>query len=111
MTATRLPWWAVRMWLRRVVLPAPRNPVRTVTGTRSFVAAAMLVRPRRGVRCGPGVILSALTRRAGGVSPLLDRAQLAPGANRGLTPPARRATRPPSLPRRHLDRGGPGRLA
>src|SRR5262249_2948384 len=35
MTAIRLPCFAERMSLRRVVLPAPRKPVRTVTGTRS----------------------------------------------------------------------------
>mmetsp|Transcript_27539 Transcript_27539/g.68459 ORF Transcript_27539/g.68459 Transcript_27539/m.68459 type:complete len:202 (-) Transcript_27539:17-622(-) len=39
-TAIFLPWFAVRMWLRRVVLPAPRKPVRIVTGTRSSDAIA-----------------------------------------------------------------------
>mmetsp|Transcript_31047 Transcript_31047/g.53427 ORF Transcript_31047/g.53427 Transcript_31047/m.53427 type:complete len:287 (+) Transcript_31047:46-906(+) len=33
-TAMRHPWRAVKMWLSKVVLPLPRNPVRTVTGTR-----------------------------------------------------------------------------
>ncbi|MNR24318.1 hypothetical protein D3C85_1413900 [compost metagenome] len=33
MTATRRPWNSVRMRLSRVVLPAPRKPVRMVTGT------------------------------------------------------------------------------
>ena len=33
--AIRLPCVAERMWLSSVVLPAPRKPVRTVTGTRS----------------------------------------------------------------------------
>ena len=42
MTAMRLPWFAVRMRLRRVVLPAPRKPVRTVTGTRVSEGVAML---------------------------------------------------------------------
>ena len=37
-TAMRLPWFSERMRLRRVVLPDPRNPVSTVTGTRSVVA-------------------------------------------------------------------------
>src|SRR5580658_5864331 len=35
MTAMRLPCWAVRMWFSNVVLPAPRKPVSTETGTRS----------------------------------------------------------------------------
>src|SRR5262249_43700682 len=30
------------MWLRRVVLPAPRKPVRTVTGTRPAVAVCVI---------------------------------------------------------------------
>ena len=34
MTASFLPCDAVRMWLSSVVLPLPRKPVRTVTGTR-----------------------------------------------------------------------------
>ena len=34
MTATFLPWFAVRTWLIKVVFPAPRNPVTIVTGTR-----------------------------------------------------------------------------
>ena len=33
-TAIFLPWLAVRMWLRSVVFPLPRYPVKTVTGTR-----------------------------------------------------------------------------
>mmetsp|Transcript_58556 Transcript_58556/g.69849 ORF Transcript_58556/g.69849 Transcript_58556/m.69849 type:complete len:104 (+) Transcript_58556:1093-1404(+) len=33
MTANFMPWvWSFRMWLRSVVLPLPKNPVRTVTG-------------------------------------------------------------------------------
>ena len=33
-TAMRLPCCSVRMWLSSVVLPEPRKPVKTVTGTR-----------------------------------------------------------------------------
>ncbi len=33
MTAIRRPCSAVRMWFNRVVLPDPRKPVITVTGT------------------------------------------------------------------------------
>jgi hypothetical protein len=32
-TAMRLPCWPVRMWFSSVVLPDPRKPARTVTGT------------------------------------------------------------------------------
>ena len=32
-TALRSPCWLLRMWLSRVVLPAPRKPVSSVTGT------------------------------------------------------------------------------
>mmetsp|Transcript_636 Transcript_636/g.2104 ORF Transcript_636/g.2104 Transcript_636/m.2104 type:complete len:325 (+) Transcript_636:625-1599(+) len=47
MTAIFLPCVAVRMWFSRVVLPDPRNPVSTVTGTRvSAFAGAMLVADR-----------------------------------------------------------------
>ena len=35
MTAIFFPWLVFKMWLRRVVLPLPRYPVSTVTGTRS----------------------------------------------------------------------------
>ena len=34
-TPTFIPWSPLRMRLSRVVLPAPRNPVSTVTGVRS----------------------------------------------------------------------------
>ena len=37
MTATLRFWRLARMWLRRVVLPAPRKPERTVTGMRGSV--------------------------------------------------------------------------
>src|SRR6478752_4947308 len=51
MTAIRLPWLAVRMWFRSVVLPAPRKPVKTVTGTR-VVAVAAIGRYLSGERSG-----------------------------------------------------------
>src|SRR5690242_9324645 len=37
MTAMRLPWFSDRIRLRSVVLPEPRKPVSTVTGTREGV--------------------------------------------------------------------------
>jgi hypothetical protein len=43
MTAIRIPWCSVRIRLRRVVLPEPRKPVRTVTGTRSSIGASVAV--------------------------------------------------------------------
>ena len=43
-TAIRFPCWLVRIWLRRVVFPAPRNPVRTVTGMRLSAAGAAISR-------------------------------------------------------------------
>mmetsp|Transcript_78383 Transcript_78383/g.175683 ORF Transcript_78383/g.175683 Transcript_78383/m.175683 type:complete len:288 (-) Transcript_78383:2-865(-) len=39
MTAMRLPWFASRMWFRSVVLPLPRKPVRTETGTLLSLSA------------------------------------------------------------------------
>ena len=41
MTAMRCPCSSVRMRLSSVVLPEPRNPVSTVTGTRSSVVSAI----------------------------------------------------------------------
>ena len=32
------PWLLVRIWLRSVVLPAPKKPVNTVTGTLAALA-------------------------------------------------------------------------
>src|SRR5439155_1418353 len=46
-----LPWLAVRMWLSSVVLPAPRKPVSTVTGTRG--PAVMIVGTPREIKDEP----------------------------------------------------------
>mmetsp|Transcript_5893 Transcript_5893/g.14634 ORF Transcript_5893/g.14634 Transcript_5893/m.14634 type:complete len:359 (+) Transcript_5893:121-1197(+) len=40
-TASFLPWLAVKMWLSKVVFPEPRKPVRMVTGTRGSSISAM----------------------------------------------------------------------
>ena len=40
MIAIFLPWLAVKMWLSSVVLPEPRKPVSTVTGTLASDSAA-----------------------------------------------------------------------
>ena len=46
MMASFLPWvLSVRMWFRRVVLPEPRNPVRTVTGMRESPGEGFLASP------------------------------------------------------------------
>ncbi|SAI69345.1 Uncharacterised protein [Bordetella ansorpii] len=42
MTATRRPSRLFRMWFSSVVLPAPRNPDRTVTGRREWEAAEVM---------------------------------------------------------------------
>ena len=43
MTAIFFPWVALRMWLSSVVLPLPRKPVSTVTGTSSSVGVSSIV--------------------------------------------------------------------
>ena len=48
MTAIFLPCVAVRMWLSRVVLPLPRKPVSTVTGTVEINRNAFGIRILRG---------------------------------------------------------------
>src|SRR5687768_4264869 len=40
-TATRLPCAVVRMRLSKVVFPAPKNPVRTVTGTSGITSVVI----------------------------------------------------------------------
>jgi hypothetical protein len=40
MMASFMPWLEVSRWLIRVVLPLPKKPVITVTGTRGSTAAA-----------------------------------------------------------------------
>mmetsp|Transcript_23792 Transcript_23792/g.62339 ORF Transcript_23792/g.62339 Transcript_23792/m.62339 type:complete len:322 (-) Transcript_23792:94-1059(-) len=44
-TANFLPCCCVRMWFNNVVLPEPRNPVSTVTGTLSASSIAAMSRP------------------------------------------------------------------
>jgi hypothetical protein len=45
MTAYFLPWFSDRIRLRSVVLPAPRYPVRTVTGMGLAGAVSVMENP------------------------------------------------------------------
>jgi len=63
MTAIFLPWFPVRMWLTRVVLPAPRNPVMMETGILGFCGG--------GIRNGWGVSL--WRERNGRVQAVVER--------------------------------------
>ena len=43
-TAVLTPCWLLRMWLSKVVFPAPRKPVRIVTGRAVGLETGSLVR-------------------------------------------------------------------
>eukprot|EP00965_Chrysotila_dentata_P252601 6210780-Pleurochrysis_carterae.AAC.2 len=42
MTATRIPWFAVRTCRNSVVFPAPRNPLITLTGVFRTASSAIV---------------------------------------------------------------------
>ena len=76
MIAIFLPWLAVKMWLSRVVLPEPRKPVSTVTGTRVSGSAAI-------VRCVLGRGVCSGRRSLCDWRRQARRAATPPSANRG----------------------------